>query len=218
MDRFPGQAEIGNSGWCVPLGNGPLVALEAAPRHFAPLLRSVVLIRQPALGLRLDLKGISLGTVGGRYQLVVQKCTWGLGTQPSARNTTCKRLFVAPQQLGLAMREHDGVAFLQPSQGRFLPRLRAAPSGVAFFSARCRTALMTPTRSPTISLAPPADAPEVFATPHGAVAGGRATTGRRGPVPCTLPVMPWPGSRVRVGVMRRNWRPRGAGPWPLQAM
>ena len=32
-----------------------------------------------------------------------------------------------------AVRDSDGVAVPQPFQGRFLPRLRAAPSGVAFF-------------------------------------------------------------------------------------
>ncbi|GAB6974509.1 hypothetical protein JCM16408A_52640 [Methylobacterium phyllosphaerae] len=40
---------------------------------------------------------------------------------------------------------------------------------------------------------------EAFATPHGTVAGKRATTGDRGPVPLGSPVTPRPGGRVRVG-------------------
>lgn len=44
------KAQVRDGGWCVPLGNGPLVSLEATTRNLAPLLRGVVLIREPTLG------------------------------------------------------------------------------------------------------------------------------------------------------------------------
>lgn len=77
VDRLTGQAEVRDGGRCVPLRNGPLVALEAAAGHLAPVLCGIVLIRQPALSLRLDLEGVGLGAVGGRYQLIVRPL--GLG-------------------------------------------------------------------------------------------------------------------------------------------
>jgi hypothetical protein len=61
VDRLAGQAEVRHLG----------------RRNLVTLLRGVVLIRQPALGLRLDLQGISLGPVRGRYQIVVRPL--GLG-------------------------------------------------------------------------------------------------------------------------------------------
>ncbi len=44
---------------------GPVVRSN----HLAPLLRGIVLICQPALGVGLDFQGVGLGMVGGRYQL-----------------------------------------------------------------------------------------------------------------------------------------------------
>ncbi|MGT2481775.1 hypothetical protein ACU4GR_29675 [Methylobacterium oryzae CBMB20] len=39
------------------------------PSHFTPILRGVVLIGQPALGLRLDFEGVGLSPVSSRDQL-----------------------------------------------------------------------------------------------------------------------------------------------------
>ena len=70
VDRLAGQAKVGN-------GSGgrrafPAGTLATALRSgdLAPLMRGIGLIREPALGLRLDLQGIGLGAVSGRYQLV----------------------------------------------------------------------------------------------------------------------------------------------------
>jgi hypothetical protein len=56
-----GQAEVGD-GRDVSDRNIPL-SLPAMALNLASLLRGVVLIREPALGLRLDLRGIGLGMV-----------------------------------------------------------------------------------------------------------------------------------------------------------
>ncbi|MDE4915101.1 hypothetical protein PQI07_31175 [Methylobacterium sp. 092160098-2] len=55
MDRLTGQAQI-RDGRDVPGRNIPF-ALATVPLYLAPLLRGVVLIRQAALGLGLDLGG-----------------------------------------------------------------------------------------------------------------------------------------------------------------
>ncbi len=52
----------------------PTGTFAPAGRHLAPLLRGIVLIGQPALGLRLDLRSIGLGALGSRYQFVVGSC------------------------------------------------------------------------------------------------------------------------------------------------
>lgn len=59
-----------------------------------------------------------------------------IGSATYARGTTYGRLFAALQVHKSVLWDGDGVVVLQPSQGRFLPRLRAAPSGVAFFLPR----------------------------------------------------------------------------------
>lgn len=92
--------------------------------------------------------------------------------------------------------------FCSPSQGRFLPRLRAAPRGRPFFCLRT-----------CCGSASPADMLEAFATPYGAVAGGPAMTGWSGPVLRSSSVKPRSGGRVRIGVTG-NWTPQSAGPWP----
>ncbi|MCJ2068885.1 hypothetical protein MKK75_08735 [Methylobacterium sp. J-030] len=70
MDRFAGQAEVGNRGEGVPLWNTLLVLVRPELCYIAPLLRGVVFIREPALGLRLDLEGVGLRPVSGRDQLI----------------------------------------------------------------------------------------------------------------------------------------------------
>jgi hypothetical protein len=62
VDRLVSQAEVGNGGNGVPAWN--TVRDVGAPArlrgHLAPLLRGVVLIPQPALGMGLDLRSIGL--------------------------------------------------------------------------------------------------------------------------------------------------------------
>ncbi|MEE7487029.1 hypothetical protein [Methylobacterium oryzae] len=65
VDRLAGQAEVGDGGGgrrAFPAGT---LAPALRPGYFAPLQRGVVLIREPALGLCLDLKGVGLGPVSG---------------------------------------------------------------------------------------------------------------------------------------------------------
>lgn len=63
VDRLAGQAKVGNrSPTTVPNWNGA-VATASAGNNLYALLRRVVLVSRPALGLYLDLRGIRLGAV-----------------------------------------------------------------------------------------------------------------------------------------------------------
>lgn len=120
-----------------------------------------------------------------------------------------------PRRRGIARSRGTATAsrFRSPSRGRFLPRLRAAPSGRPFLCGR-RRALMTAVRSPTISLAPLADVPEVFATRTVLLRGTRDD--RRVRTSSPRPTRDASAGRSREGrCMRGNWTPRSAGPRPL---
>ncbi|MCJ2059178.1 hypothetical protein MKL09_21880 [Methylobacterium sp. J-048] len=52
-----GEAQVGDGSPHVPVRN--MSGVLPLDSHFAPLLRGVVLIREPALGLRFDLRGVS---------------------------------------------------------------------------------------------------------------------------------------------------------------
>ncbi|MET3485846.1 hypothetical protein [Methylobacterium sp. 1973] len=84
MDRLAGQAQVRDGGEGVPARNTHLGLVGAQLGDLAPLLRGVVLIGEPSLGLRFDLEGVGLGSVRGRYQLIVRalrlrKARRGLG-------------------------------------------------------------------------------------------------------------------------------------------
>lgn len=131
MDRRAGQAEVRDGrdipGWNIPF------ALAAMALNFAPLLRGVVLVGQPALGLGLDFCGVRHRPVGCCSEVWCGSAPERRNSATYARATTYGRLFAARQVYRPMLWDGDGVAVLQPSQGRFLPRLRAAPSAVAFF-------------------------------------------------------------------------------------
>ena len=64
VNVFAGEAEVGGGGFAVPVWNGNVLSIVRAD-YLAPLLRRVVLIGQPALGLRLDVVRIGLNARGG---------------------------------------------------------------------------------------------------------------------------------------------------------
>ena len=196
--------------------------------NFAPLLRGVVLVGQPALGLGLDFCGVRHRPVGCCSEVWCGSAPEGRSSATYAQATTYGRLFAARQMHRPILWDGDGVAVLQPSQGRFLPRLRAAPSGVAFFMSPTSEALVfTASTSPytvddgcTFTCYSPASSrPRVRGVRDTArrAAGKHVTTGEHGPVPCVLLVKPRPGGRVRVGVTGELDTAR-AGPWPASRL
>jgi len=68
VDRLPGQAEVCD-GRDVPGRNIPL-ALATMALDLAPLLRRVILVREPALRLGLDLQSVGLSPVGRLDQFI----------------------------------------------------------------------------------------------------------------------------------------------------
>jgi hypothetical protein len=65
------------------------------PTRLTPVLRGIVLVRQPALGLGLDFQGIGLSLVRDAAKAWCGSAPESTAGATNARDPTCRRLFAA---------------------------------------------------------------------------------------------------------------------------